>query len=212
MHSPYSTSFTITNTIGSTRGFVSFSSNSVFSQQRGPSNTEKFKSNILHLSINVHRYTGIDNIWHNFAMIFRLLQTFCIYLLPRCRIFWQMNKSTNFFIYILELPLHLCFVPGNENFHSYFLMILFLFFFISLIFIFFLILRNPAEYSISNSVIFYISLFCSVLTPILSTFVFTLYGYCLNNLVFQHNNHTEIIAAIVLGSFAVILSLISHYF
>lgn len=86
-----------------------------------------------------------------------------------------------------------------------------LFFFISMLFISMIILKNPSENSISNSIIFFISFYFSVLTPVLSIFVFTLYGTCLNLSVFQHNHSNLVITSCVLGSLTVIFTIISHY-
>lgn len=211
MHSTISASLS-TNTIGSTKAFVSFSSNSIFKQQKGASYSEKVKSNILHLSTNLHRFTGLDTIWHNFSVVFRLIQTFCIFLIPRCKIFWNMNLSTSFFNYLLKIPIHLCFAPSDTKYHLYFLILLFLFFLISDIFILVIISRNTSQYSISNSIILFISIFCSVLTPIFTCFIFTLFGYNLNVFVFMGNKDTDIIVSIVFGALSIVLSLGSHYF
>ena len=80
MQHNFSASLTANTTIGSTRGFFSFSTQSVLESQKGPSFIERLKSNILHLSANIHRYTGINDLYHNFAAVFRLIQYFCIYL------------------------------------------------------------------------------------------------------------------------------------
>lgn len=210
MHTAFSGSVTA-NTIGSTRGFFSFSTQSCFDNSKGPTFFERLKSNTLHLSSNIHRFTEFNNVYHNFTMIFRLVQHFCIYLIPQCRVFWNMNSTTSFFTYLLEIPLHIC-VVSDVDYHCYFLILLFLFFLISLIFILVLILKDPSEYSISNNKIFYISFFCSVLTPIFSILVFSLFGFCLHEAVFHKNTEQIVIASLVFGSLAVILAIISHYF
>lgn len=48
MHSTFSASYTNNTTIGSTKGFFSFSSQSVFESQKGPSFIERLKANVLH--------------------------------------------------------------------------------------------------------------------------------------------------------------------
>ena len=79
-------------------------------------------------------------------------------------------------------------------------------------FIFTVILKNSDEYSISNSVIFFISLYCSVLTPILGVFVFTLFGNLLKAYIFNGEQGTEVLVAIILSVLSVIMVIISHYF
>ncbi|OHT00934.1 hypothetical protein TRFO_32231 [Tritrichomonas foetus] len=211
--SAFSTTVTQNSTTaGSTKGFLSFSSQSVIDSSKGPSLSERIKNNCLHLSANLHRYKGFDEAFHNFAVVFRMIQNYCICLMPGCTDFWRSNNSTSFFVYILAIPLHLCFLPGNASFHSYFSIVLFLFFLISIIFIISVILRNPEEYSASNSIIFFISLYCSVLTPILSIFVFTLFGNLLKSYIFMGDHSTEVIAAIVLSAITAVLVVMSHYF
>lgn len=74
-------------------------------------------------------FTGFNDLYHNIAMVIRLIQSFCIYLIPQCKNFWKMNSTTFFFMYLLELPFHLCVMPSSVEFHAYFLIILFIFFF-----------------------------------------------------------------------------------
>lgn len=210
--SAFSTTITTNSTTaGSTKGFLSLSSQSVINSSKGPSLPERMKKHCLHLSSNIHRYEGFDTIFHNFAMIVRMIQIYCVCFMPGCTSFWKSNSSTSFFIYLLAIPLHLCVLPSNSDFHGYFAILLFLFFFISLIFIFSLLLRNPENVSFSNTVIFFLSLYCSVLTPIFSVFVITLFGNLLKSYIFHEIHDTIVIIAIVFSCFSVIMVLISHY-
>ena len=208
--SAYSTT-TTTTTHGSTRGFMSFLSQSIVEGSDGPSLKERLTANLYHLSTNMNRYTGFPVFVHNVSMLIRLIQILGIFLFPSCSDFWSSNSATHVIIRIITVLLHFCFFYKNEIFHEIFIMILFVYFLINAIFEFIILMKNPLEKSHSNGVILYINVLNIVLIPITSLFTFSCFGNVAKSVLIDKYVNALSIVALVLGFLAVIIASGMHF-
>ena len=207
--SAYSTQATTSTTQGSTHGFLSFSSQSLIEGANGPTLRERLSANLDHLAANLNRYTGFPPILFNISMIIRIVQVYAIFIMPNCKDFWNSNSSTHTLIQIITVPLHFC-LSQTVTYHEILMLVLFAYFFINFVITFNAVWKDPLEYSMPNSIIYYIYFSHVVLIPIFFTFSCSIFGYLLRNMIFDHVTDPLMIVSIVFGILCVILGAFSH--
>jgi len=199
------------STAQSSKGFLSFSSQSVINSSKGPSVAERIRQNSLHIASNITRFRDFSSSWLSFMAIFKLLQHYAIILMPSASNFWKSSGSSSIFITFLTLPIHICLFPGNPDFHAY----LMIFFFVVFAFFAFLFLRyllkDPNEFSLTSSDMYIICLLLGVIAPISVTFVLSDFGQLLKQYIFYGVRSTVLGIGITLGVFTSIIIIAFHF-
>ena len=167
-----------------TKGFMSFSSQSVIENSKGPTFFERLKSNSYFLAINLQRYKGFSSAWISFASIFRLIQNYAVILMPGYTDFWKSDQHSSIFINILTLPIHLCFVPGDTTFHGIMAIVFSIIMSFVMIITIYYLAQDPKSHSYTNTEIFFISFLYGIIVPIFTTFGLSCFGTLLKHLVF----------------------------
>ena len=202
----YSTFSQQSSTSHTSKNFMSFSSLSVLDQSKGPSLRERLKTNLFYLAINIDRYKNFSTHWITFVSIIRILQNYAVLLMPGHTDFWQSEENSKFFISILTLPIHFCFIPGDTTFHSIMVMIFGAVLIISCVILFFFLIRDIKFSSYSNRELYFICFLIAVLVPIFQFFAFSSLGTVMKHLVFWGRVSFLTIVASVIGFISIIVS------
>ena len=188
-----------------TRGFMSFSSQSVIENSKGPSVMEKMKENLYFLAINMQRNTAFSTKWITFASIFRIIQNYAVILMPGCTGFWEKDSHASIFIHLLTLPIHFCFVPGNTTFHS----IISIFFSLVLctvaLILFVFLKRDKLERSYTKNEMFLVSLMFALIVPIFTTFSLSSFGTLLKHAIFFKYKKAILYVGLIFGAISAVL-------
>ncbi|OHT10564.1 hypothetical protein TRFO_20052 [Tritrichomonas foetus] len=207
MHTAFS-SVHSTNT-HTTKNFLSFSSQSVLEESKGPTIAEKLRMNLFHISINMQRYK-FPSFLINATAVFRLVQWYAICFMPRFSAFWNMDGQSTIFIFILKLPLHLC-VHFSHIYHAVLVIIMVLFFVFGIVHFITVLAKDPSEFSTPNSIIAWFRIFFQVLTPILTSFIMSAWGFLLSLLIFGEDRSPLIIISVVLGIIGIACATLCHF-
>lgn len=211
--SAYSTKATTNSAVaGSTRNFLSFSSQSVLDGANGPRLKERIAQNLKHLATNMTRFKGCGPIIYNISMLIHIIQILGLYLMPSASSFWSSNSASEVFINVITLPLHFSVMPNDSMYRTILIFIYSLFFMINTAIHFYILLQDPAEKSISNRLMLYLSVSNILITPNLSVVVANGFGFLLKYAVFFKQNDALLITGIFFGAFSFILANITHYF
>ena len=190
----------------SSKHFMSFSSQSLLAQSKGPSLRERLESNVFYLATNIDRYKNFSTNWITFVSIIRLLQNYAVLLMPGHTDFWQSEKNSKFFISILTLPIHFCVVPGDTVFHSIMVMIFGAILIVSCLIIFFFLNRDIKYCSYSNREMYFLCFLIGVLVPIFQFFAFSSLGTVMKHLVFWDRSSFLTVFGSILGFISIIVS------
>ncbi|EAY20482.1 hypothetical protein TVAG_238540 [Trichomonas vaginalis G3] len=197
---------------GSTRGFLSFSSQSVLEGANGPRFKERISQNLKHLATNMTRYKGCGPIIYNLSMFIRILQMLGLYLMHSANEYWEVQNASRIVVTILTLPLHFSVYPHNEKYRIILMFLFSIYYIINTVIHIFILLRDPTEKSISNRMLFYLSFTTILISPNLAMFTACGYGYLLKCIIFFKYNDTLLITGVVFSTITLILALVTHYF
>ena len=192
-----------------TKNFLSLSSQSVLEESKGPTLKERLKMNLFHISINMQRYK-FPAFFINFTAIFRLVQWYAVAYMPKFNAFWTEDGQSSVFVFILKIPLHLCFAT-NQAYHCILVLIFTIFFIVGFVYFIIKLHKDPQEYSFSNSIIGWFNIFFQVLSPIFLMFLMSAWGSILSHLIFQRQDNPLSFIAAIAGFFGVISGIIVHF-
>jgi len=193
-----------------TKNLLSLSAATAMHEDNGPSLIELLKSNSIHLSENIFRYTQFPSIISNVGALIRLVQMYCVFFMPSCTGFW--NRDTKLYSAIVTFPTHLCIVPGSDEYHFYLGFALFVFFLISAYILFLELRKKMNVASISNSRIGWFRLFFEVLNPIFFCFICSNCGFCFKHIVFYHSTNAILYLSAVLQIFGIAIAVAFHFY
>ena len=167
---------TATGAGSSNMGVLSFSSNSVINDSKGPPLISRLRDNMMLLSTNMHRYTQNSTIRTDISQAVRLLQCYVLFLIPGFTDFWGSNSATSTISHILNIPLTLCIFPDNVIYNFVITALIFAFQVIHCFLIVYILLKNPEVSSLSNRFIAWICWALGCIFPIIEIPIFYLAG------------------------------------
>ncbi|OHT05431.1 hypothetical protein TRFO_26851 [Tritrichomonas foetus] len=162
-----STRQTTTGAGSSNKGVLSFSSNSVINESKGPPLMNRLRDNIMLISTNMHRCTQNSTLRTDISQAIRLIQCYVLFLVPCFTDFWESSSATSTISHILNIPLTLCVFPDNDLYRAIITGIIFVFLCIHVVIIFSILLKNPTESSLSNNFINWICWVLGCILPII---------------------------------------------
>ena len=201
---------TQSSTNGSTtKGFFSFSSQSILDSGKGPSFLERVRTNAMQLSINMQRYK-LSHAFGNLASVIRLIQCYCVVFMPAYTDLWNETLESRIFVTILKVPTHLCFTT-SPIYHVVLMIVLFAFFLYLILWGMVHVSRDMTLWSHKNSLIATMRVIYELVVPVFVCFVCSLGGYILGQPIFHGNKEPIIIVGCVFSVLTILMSAMLHF-